>query len=112
MSYRFGQFELQPISAGLFRMDGGAMFGVVPKPLWERKSPPDERNRIVLATNCLLVRTPHGNVLIDTGYGSKAPPRERENYALEESSPLLPSLAATGVRPDDIDRVILTHLHF
>src|SRR5262249_2250054 len=79
---------------------------------WERKSPPDERNRILLETNCLLVRTGAANVLIDTGYGSNCSPRERENFSLQGGAPLIENLAAMGVTPEDIDWVVLTHLHF
>ncbi|MCE9589427.1 MAG: MBL fold metallo-hydrolase [Planctomycetes bacterium] len=112
MGHRIGDLELEVVSGGRLRLDGGTMFGVVPRVLWQRKSPPDERNRILLDTNCLLIRSPVGLVLIDTGYGGKATQRDRDNFALEEGSPLLRNLAAVGVRPDDIAVVILTHLHF
>ena len=78
MSISLGNWELQTISGGRFALDGGAMFGVVPKPLWQRSSPADERNRIPLATNCLLARDGTHTVLIDTGYGSKLSEKERE----------------------------------
>ena len=68
---QLGQFELTTISGGPFRLDGGAMFGLVPKPLWNRICPADDRNRIQLTTNCVLVRTGTQNVLIETGCGSK-----------------------------------------
>jgi len=109
---KFGNFDLQIISGGHLRMDGGTMFGVVPKVLWQKKSEPDEHNRIFLETNCLLVRSEHGLVLIDSGYGTKAAPRDRENFALQEGNPLLDNLARVGVKPEDVDIVILTHLHF
>ncbi len=112
MALTFGEFELEVISGGRFRLDGGGMFGVVPKVLWQKKSPPDERNRILMDTNCLLIRGPAGNVIIDSGYGSKNSPRDREFFSLEEGLPLLANLAKAGMKPDQIDCVILTHLHF
>ena len=80
MAIKIGEFELRVISGGRFRMDGGAMFGVVPKVLWQKKSPPDEQNRVPLATNCLLIRTPKMTLLIDTGYGPKHSDRQRQNF--------------------------------
>lgn len=88
------------------------MFGLVPKPLWSRVFPADERNRILLATNCVLVRTGRHTVLIDTGYGSKLPEKEREILAAEEGEPLVANLAAIGVSLEKIDTVVLSHLHF
>jgi glyoxylase-like metal-dependent hydrolase (beta-lactamase superfamily II) len=105
-------FELHLVSGGSLRLDGGAMFGVVPKPVWEKAAPPDEKNRIELQTNCLLVRAHGKNILIDTGYGGKAPAKVREQYALEPGEPLLASLGALGHTREDIDIVVLTHLHF
>jgi len=105
-------FELQIVSGGALRLDGGAMFGVVPKLLWERASPPDEKNRIELQTNCLLIRAHGKTILVDTGYGGKAPTKVREQYSLQPGEPLLASLGAVGLTRDDIDIVVLTHLHF
>jgi glyoxylase-like metal-dependent hydrolase (beta-lactamase superfamily II) len=84
----------------------------VPKTLWQRQTPADDRNRIDLDTNCLLVRTANKLVLIDTGYGGKATEKERDIFALDDGSPLLTNLAEQNVSPDDIDIVVLTHLHF
>ncbi len=109
---RIGEIELSFVSGGQLRIDGGNMFGVVPRTLWQSKSPPDERNRIQLDTNCALVRTTNSLGLIDTGYSGHLPPKFRENYALEEGAPLARNLAVAGVDPNDIDWVILTHLHF
>lgn len=104
--------ECKIVSGGRFRIDGGAMFGVVPKVLWERKLKPDEQNRISMDTNCLLVRTGGQNVLVDSGYGDKFSQRQREHYALEGSQTLTASLWNIDLRPGDVDGVILTHLHF
>ena len=75
-----GRLELTTISGGRFRIDGGTMFGVVPKPLWSRVITPDDRNRIPMQTNCLLVRSGGKHILIETGYGSKLSPKEREVF--------------------------------
>jgi glyoxylase-like metal-dependent hydrolase (beta-lactamase superfamily II) len=108
----FGDLEIQHIHGGDFFLDGGAMFGVVPKPLWEKKSPPDNRNRIRLAANSLLARTQNKNILIETGNGTKWTPKLRDIYGIQEGNPLIDNLAAKGARPDQIDVVINTHLHF
>jgi glyoxylase-like metal-dependent hydrolase (beta-lactamase superfamily II) len=109
---RFGDLEFTLVSDGGFRLDGGAMFGVVPKPLWEKKIPGDERNRIQLGMNCLLVRTAGKTVLIETGAGDKLDAKLRGIYAIEEGPRLLDRLAAHGVTPDRVDIVVDTHLHF
>src|SRR5690348_2454543 len=108
---RFGEIEITPISGGRFRLDGGGMFGVVPRPLWSRVAPPDERGRIQLDTNCLLVRGGGELMLVDTGNGSKLSDKERDIYDLAAGNPLLENLAAAGVRPEQITTVLLTHLH-
>lgn len=107
-----GDIQLTVVSGGRLWIDGGNMFGVIPRVLWERKSPPDDQHRIRLDTNCVLVRTPDSLGLIDTGYGGKSPIKHRLRYALEDGAPLARSLSAIRVAPDDIDWVILTHLHF
>jgi glyoxylase-like metal-dependent hydrolase (beta-lactamase superfamily II) len=107
-----GDIEIRHIHSGNFYLDGGAMFGVVPKPLWERKSPPDSRNRIRLAANSLLVRTSNKNILIETGNGTKWTPKLRDIYAIDEGDPLTQNLATAGVSPTQVDLVINTHLHF
>jgi glyoxylase-like metal-dependent hydrolase (beta-lactamase superfamily II) len=88
------------------------MFGVVPKPLWERKFPADAANRVGLAANCLLVRGDGFTALIETGLGDKWSARERELYAIEARPTLAEGLAARGVAPEEVDAVVLSHLHF
>ena len=107
-----GEIEVRHIHGGNFYLDGGAMFGVVPRPLWEKKSPPDSRNRIRMAANSLLVRAENKNILIETGNGTKWPAKLRDIYGIQEGDPLIDNLAAAGVRTDQIDLVINTHLHF
>jgi glyoxylase-like metal-dependent hydrolase (beta-lactamase superfamily II) len=108
----FGEIEVRYLDGGRFGLDGGAMFGVVPKVLWEKKSPPDEKNRIRMCANSLLVRTHGKNVLIETGNGTKWDPKQRAIYGVQDGDPLMDALARTGVKPDQINLVINTHLHF
>jgi glyoxylase-like metal-dependent hydrolase (beta-lactamase superfamily II) len=104
------------VDAGFFKLDGGAMFGTVPKVLWSRLMPADELNRIRFASNSLLLRgEAEGRsrvVVVETGNGDKEDATFRERFALEGGNVLLKSLAALGVRPEDVTDVILTHLHF
>jgi glyoxylase-like metal-dependent hydrolase (beta-lactamase superfamily II) len=93
-------------------LDGGAMFGVVPKVLWNRVSPADDRNRIRMGMNCLLIEGDGQRVLVDTGIGTKVDPRFRDIFAVERPEALLEDLAALGVSPGDINTVACTHLHF
>ena len=109
----FGEFELFVVSDGTFRLDGGAMFGTIPKVLWERTHPADDRNRILMGLNCLLIRTPTENILVDTGLGAAYDEKFAFLYGVDKSeTDLLRSLAAVGVQAADISKVILTHLHF
>ncbi len=95
------------------RLDGGAMFGNAPKALWERWIPADENNRIPLACRCLLVRDGGRTILLETGIGAFFEPALRERYGVVESEHvLLASLKAVGVAPEDVDVVVLSHLHF
>lgn len=108
-----GDFELTVVGDGGFRLDGGAMFGVVPRTLWEKASPPDERNRIRMATNCLLVARGGDLLLIDTGIGDKHDARFQGNYGMEAGATRLPdSIRAAGYDVGDVTHVLLTHLHF
>lgn len=105
-----GEFELTICTDGTYFLDGGAMFGVVPKPLWQKRAPADEQNRILLGANTVIVRTGKQTIAIETGLGNKLPPKLREIYGASERLP--ESLAAAGVRPEDVDIVINSHLHF
>ncbi len=112
-----GRFVVHALHAGNQRLDGGAMFGVVPKTMWETRIPPDERNRIPLGMRCLLVEHDDGLVLVDTGAGNKENEKFRGIYALENAGAngrtlLEDAIAAAGFTPADIRIVINTHLHF
>lgn len=105
--------ELHAIETGRFKLDGGAMFGVVPKLLWQRTNPADDQNRIDMAMRCLLVASGSRLVLVDTGLGHKYDERFARNYAVDnEHSTLAGSLHALGYSPADITDVVMTHLHF
>ena len=108
---QFGELELIPLSDGFFRLDGGAMFGVVPKPLWERRARADEKNRITLGLRPLLVRGER-TMIIDAGIGDKMDPKSREIYAVDRTVDLDASLKAAGLAASDIDIVLASHLHF
>jgi len=105
-----GDFELTALSDGIYHLDGGAFFGVVPKVLWSKKTQPDENNRVPTGLNSVLVRTDEKKILIETGIGNKLPEKMAEIYG--QPARLLAGLSATGVSPEDIDIVINTHLHF
>ncbi|MEO7502465.1 MAG: MBL fold metallo-hydrolase, partial [Gemmatimonadaceae bacterium] len=112
-----GTLTVHAIQAGGQKLDGGAMFGVVPKPLWERRIPADERNRIQLGMRCLLVEHASGLVLIDTGAGNKEEKKFKNIYGIENEGAdgrtlLEDGLREIGVRPEDVAIVINTHLHF
>jgi glyoxylase-like metal-dependent hydrolase (beta-lactamase superfamily II) len=116
-SFRVGRLQCHALEGGRQRLDGGAMFGVVPKPLWERRIAPDERNRIPLALRCLLVEHDDGLVLIDTGLGNKESAKFRDIYGVENAGRLGPTqledaLAEAGFAPRDVRWVVNTHLHF
>jgi len=109
---RVGDFEIIRLLDGTFRVDGGAMFGVVPRTLWAAKAAPDRENRITLALNCYLVRTPGATVLLDTGVGPDVGRRYIDFYSFDRRPGLFESLAELGLGPDDIDVVVNSHLHF
>src|SRR6185312_6231902 len=105
-----GDFEVTVCTDGTYKLDGGAMFGVVPKTLWQKRAAADEQNRILLGLNTVVVRTGKQTVVIETGIGNKQSAKLRE---IHENQELLPaSLAAAGVRVEEVDVVINTHLHF
>ncbi len=105
------QWSWQLLRAGSFRLDGGSMFGVVPKPIWSALIEPDEQNRIALQTNCLLLDDGSQKILIETGYGEKWSDRERAIYDLERRT-VVDALREVGCEPDQINFVFVTHLHF
>jgi len=107
-----GNWQLDTVDGGMLSLDGGVTFGIVPKPLWSKILAPDESNRVRLRNNCLLARDGRHVVLVDTGYGSKFSPLDRRFYEMEEGNPVLESLARLGVGADDVDIVVLSHLHF
>ena len=109
---KWGEFDLKLISDGRFWLDAGAMFGVVPKTLWQKRTVPDEQNRIPLALNCLLVQTGQTKILIDTGCGFKYTDKQKKIYRIEHSTDVLQELARFNVTPEQIDFVINTHYHF
>ena len=106
-----GTTSVNIVSDGTFLLDGGCVFGQVPKAQWETYVKPDRRNRIRLALNCLLIQTPTANILVDTGAGSKRPEKLKEAYGLNGNK-LMKGLRALGLTARDIDIVILTHLQF
>ena len=108
---KFGDLTVNIVSDGRLKLDGGAMFGLVPKLLWERKVKVDRRNRVTLGLNCLLIQSPDATILVDTGIGTKESARVKDRHGLT-SSRLLRSLKAHGVSPRDVNMVVLTHLHF
>jgi glyoxylase-like metal-dependent hydrolase (beta-lactamase superfamily II) len=108
---KFGDLEFHILHDGTFRLDGGAMFGVIPRPMWERALPSDERNRVKLSMNVLLIRAAGEWILVDTGAGDKWDAKRRDIYAFEGTR-LPEHLAARGLRPEQIDVVVNSHLHF
>jgi glyoxylase-like metal-dependent hydrolase (beta-lactamase superfamily II) len=110
---RIGATEVFWLSDGRCRMDGGALFGLVPRVLWMRYYEPDERNRLPLALNCLLLRSGGKTIIVETGIGEKLDERARDIFAVEKlpHGGLLGDLARHGVAPEDVDIVINTHLH-
>jgi methylmalonyl-CoA epimerase len=108
----WGDLELTTLHDGSFRLDGGAMFGVVPRTLWQKKLPPDDRNRIQMAMRPLLVEGAWGRLLIDCGAGDKMDAKLRDIYAMDRTRHLDHALADAGLAASDIELVLATHLHF
>lgn len=111
IQFRWGELQLSLLDAGTLWLDGGAMFGIVPRPLWEKEREPDAQNRICLAMNLLLIEDGKQRTLVDTGAGSKWTEKLRTIYRLSSRSPE-EFLAPVGLAPEAIDRVINSHLHF
>ena len=110
---KFGDYRIETISDTEFRLDGGAMFGIVPRVVWEKVCPPDEFNRIRLQTNCLLIETPTEKILIETGIGEKWTEKQTQIYDIFRERSFAETLfEKTGCEPSDISIVVNTHLHF
>jgi glyoxylase-like metal-dependent hydrolase (beta-lactamase superfamily II) len=109
----FGDFELTPLLDGYIRLDGGAMFGVVPKTLWAKRAPADDRNRITMAMRPLLIRPPRGPLtIVDAGAGDKMDAKSQEIYGLDRADNLAVTMARAGIGAEDVGLVIASHLHF
>jgi glyoxylase-like metal-dependent hydrolase (beta-lactamase superfamily II) len=111
-SLKFGNFRLSYVRECTFRLDGGAMFGVVPKPLWNKLSPADDLNRILLSCNLLLIDTGAHKVLVETGMGTRWSRQEMDRYEVKTLVDPLSMLEAVGVRNDEVDYVVISHMHF
>src|SRR6476620_11126256 len=108
---QFGDFREEIICDTEFRLDGGAMFGVVPRVLWEQAAPADEHNRVRLNMNCVYIETPKEKILIETGIGEKWSEREIGTYGIFRDKPLAKTLfERTGCMPEDVTIVVNTHL--
>ena len=112
MSLQLGPHALDSILAGTFALDGGAMFGIIPKPLWERKIPADDKNRIPLAARCLLIRSGGRVIIVDAGMGDQWSEKERGIFAISDTPNIDSELARLGLKRADVTDVVLTHLHF
>lgn len=112
-SLQLGELRLTLVDDGPFRLDGGAMFGVVPKVMWQRKKAPDDLNRIPMVTNCLLVERGDELLLVDTGIGDKNDARFRAQFGMSEEALRLPQqIRQAGYELGDVTHVVLSHLHF
>jgi len=109
---QIGKYKLRIIESGYFALDGGAMFGIIPKALWQRTNPADEANRIKLSTRHLILESDSKKIIIDTGMGEKWDEKEKNIYAVDENISIRSALKSIGLNPEDITDVILTHLHF
>ncbi len=111
--FQIGKFKVTPLEFGRFKLDGGAMFGVVPKVLWEKKHPADDRNQIEMALRCLLIETEDRKILVDTGFGEGRADKFKKIYQFSGSETYLAeTLSEAGLNLDQITDVVLTHLHF
>ena len=110
--FPLGNLRLTSVNDGMFRLDGGAMFGVVPRPLWEKKAPPDSRNRVLLGMRPLVVEAEWGRMIIDCGAGDKMDAKSADIYALDRRRHLDHALSDAGLSAESFDYVLATHLHF
>lgn len=108
---KLGDFTLQLLSAGRFRLDGGTLFGLVPKTLWGKLIEVDSKNRMEIGMNCLLIERENEKILVETGFGDKLTPKKKAIYGLEGENILAESLSRIGLKETDITGVILSHLH-
>lgn len=111
-SFTVGDARVSVLHDGTIALDGGAMFGVVPRVVWEKRDPPDERNRVTLGLNVALIESGGKRVLVDTGMGDRWSEKEVRMYGIDRSTTLLGGLRTRGLGPEDIDVVVNTHLHF
>ncbi len=109
---KFKDLKITPILDGHFHLDGGGMFGIVPRVVWEKRMPADSRHRVRLAVRCLLVQTGGRTILVDSGQGNKQSEKFLDRYTVEQPVTLLDGLARLGVRPEDVTDVVNCHLHF
>ncbi|KAA0237798.1 MAG: MBL fold metallo-hydrolase, partial [Chlorobiota bacterium] len=109
---KIGKYKLGIINSGSFGLDGGAMFGIIPKPLWQKTNPADDVNRVRLATRNLLLESDSKKIIIDTGMGSKWDEKSKNIYAIDEMLSMNSALESKGLKAEDITDVFLTHLHF
>lgn len=109
---KIGAIDVHTVKDGLFKLDGGAMFGIVPKPVWERVAPPDAKNRIELSLNPLLIRAAGKNILVDTGIGNKWDAKWMDMYAIDHRWSVPESLKQLGLSVADVDYVVPSHMHF
>jgi glyoxylase-like metal-dependent hydrolase (beta-lactamase superfamily II) len=110
---QIGDYKLTVIDSGYFKLDGGAMFGIIPRPLWEKTNQPDNLNRIKLITRNLLLQGNGRNILLDTGMGDKWDEKSRSIYDIDQNNISIQNgLLKGGLKPEDITDIILTHLHF
>ncbi len=110
---KIGPYQIELLETGHFRLDGGAMFGVVPKTLWNQSNPSDEKNRVELAMRVLLVLYKDRKILVDVGAGEKYSPKQQEIFQWDNGkSDLKKSLRQHGISPEQVTDVVLTHCHF
>lgn len=112
MTHSLGDISITMVNGGDFRLDGGAMHGVVPKTIWNKLVSCDDRNRCSYTTNCLLIESAGKRILVDTGNGDKFSPKLKDIYGIDHDRSIAVALAELGVEPESIDVVVFTHLHF